>query len=43
MIDGLGYPKRKPLAFDSKADLARIIKRRGRSDVNDMHAKADIP
>lgn len=42
VIDGLGYPKRKLLAFHSKNDLARIIKRRGRSDVKDMQSKAEI-
>ena len=42
IIDGLGYPKRKLLAFHSKEDLARIIKRRGRHDVADMTAKGEI-
>lgn len=42
VIDGLGYPKRKLLAFHSKDDLARMIRRRGRNDITDMKAKAEI-
>ena len=42
IIDQLGYPARTIYGFHTRQDLQKLIQKRGRQDIIDMLAKADI-